>query len=324
MPAPRPQALQLDSRATYILAGGLDALGSNNASWVIECGAKNLVFLSRSGRSKHAEVLQKFTEPSVRAEAFKCDIKDAISVTTIFESLKSSGKKIAFRCHAIGPKTKGSRILPANIWPGENPFVILLSSNTGVIGNTQHKLTVLLETSRVARPADEPRRARSGDASGHARLKRGLTNGRSVPAQVILSLGDRIEHDESTGSFSRDMNFELRAVKVRNQVREGQAKQDFGIFLSNATIMADARGITAENIKELVAAAMGVSLEEVDLQKHLMTMVVLTVKIRNRALKILRSDISVFDIFSAMPLADVAARIASKSQLVKVTASEEG
>lgn len=47
------------------------------------------------------------------------------------------------------------------------------------------------------------------------------------------------------------------------------------------------------------------------------------VEIRNRALKQMRSDISVFDILSAMPLADVAAKIAAKSQLVKVTAGEE-
>jgi hypothetical protein len=42
------------------------------------------------------------------------------------------------------------------------------------------------------------------------------------------------------------------------------------------------------------------------------------VEIRNRALKNMRSDISVFDILSAMPLADVAAKIAGKSSLVSV------
>lgn len=47
------------------------------------------------------------------------------------------------------------------------------------------------------------------------------------------------------------------------------------------------------------------------------------VEIRNRALKNMRSEVSVFDILSAMPLADVAAKIAVKSQLVKVKNSEE-
>lgn len=91
---------------------------------------------------------------------------------------------------------------------------------------------------------------------------------------------------------------------------------------------------------------MGISLEEVDTQKPLydyggksyislslqdnglankfFTAVdsLQAIEIRNRALKNMRSDISVFDILSALPLADLAAKIAAKSQLVKVTAGE--
>jgi len=37
----------------------------------------------------------------------------------------------------------------------------------------------------------------------------------------------------------------------------------------------------------------------------------------------MRSEISVFDILSAMPLADVAAKIAMKSQLVNVTTGDD-
>jgi hypothetical protein len=37
----------------------------------------------------------------------------------------------------------------------------------------------------------------------------------------------------------------------------------------------------------------------------------------------MRSDISVFDILSAMPLADVAAKIAGKSQLIKVISDDD-
>jgi hypothetical protein len=36
----------------------------------------------------------------------------------------------------------------------------------------------------------------------------------------------------------------------------------------------------------------------------------------------MKSDISVFDILSAMPLADVAGKIAANSQLVKVSESD--
>jgi hypothetical protein len=110
--------------------------------------------------------------------------------------------------------------------------------------------------------------------------------------------------------------------------------------------MAEAAAAVEENIVGLVAAAMGISLEEADTQKPLydyggksyislslqdndlankfFTAVdsLQAIEIRNRALKNMRSDISVFDILSALPLADLAAKIAAKSQLVKVTAGE--
>ncbi|KAJ8106568.1 hypothetical protein ONZ43_g7025 [Nemania bipapillata] len=156
MPAARPQQLKLDSEATYVLAGGLGALGLHVANWMVECGAKNLVFLSRSGGSKNQQDLKRFAERSVRAEAFKCDVNDATSVATVFDGLRASGRKIAGViqsamvledsifdnmsytqwCRAIEPKTRGSRNLLANLWPGDKPFFILLSSITGVIGNT--------------------------------------------------------------------------------------------------------------------------------------------------------------------------------------------
>jgi hypothetical protein len=41
------------------------------------------------------------------------------------------------------------------------------------------------------------------------------------------------------------------------------------------------------------------------------------VEIRNRSLKELQSDISVFELLSATPLAEIAAKIAAKSGLVK-------
>ncbi|KXX75271.1 Lovastatin diketide synthase LovF [Madurella mycetomatis] len=391
MPAPLPQELKLDSEATYVLAGGLGALGLDIANWMVECGAKHLVFLSRSGGSKNQKDLQKFAERSVQAEAFKCNINDAASVAKVFDTLKASGRRIAgviqlamvledgifdnmsfaqWR-HAIEPKTKGSRNLLANIWPGDKPFFILLSSITGVIGNTaqanyasgntfedalaHHARTHLginatsIDVGLVSDSSHFTAAGEFGDLASYlgryqhgwrglqtsleelgvvmrAIMRGSTTNGQTAPAQVVLGLGDRIEHNESTGGFSRDKKFELRVVKIGNQAGDGMAKQDMGTLLSNATSMAEAAAAVEENIKDLVAAAMGVSLEEVDASKPLYDYGVdslQAVEIRNRALKYMRSDISVFDILSAMPLADVAAKIAAKSQLVKVTAGED-
>ncbi|CAO1603176.1 hypothetical protein XANCAGTX0491_006768 [Xanthoria calcicola] len=391
MPATPSQALKLDSEATYVLAGGLGALGLDVANWMVECGAKHLVFLSRSGGSKNQQDLQRFAERSVRAEAFKCNVTDAASVAKVFDTLKARGRRTAgviqlamvledgifenmsfaqWR-HAIEPKTKGSRNLLANLWPGDKPFFILLSSITGVIGNTaqanyasgntfedalaHHARSHLginatsIDVGLVSDSAHFTAAGEFGDLASYlgryqhgwrglqtnlqelgvvmrAIMRGSTTDGQRAPAQVVLGLGDRIEHNESTGGFSRDKKFELRVVRMGDKGGEGKAKQEVGALLSNATSMGEAAAAVEENIKGVVAAAMGVLLEEIDGQKPLYDYGVdslQAVEIRNRALKQMRSDISVFDILSAMPLADVAAKIAAKSQLVKVTAGEE-
>ncbi len=414
MPPAQAQELKLDSNATYVLAGGLGALGLDIANWMVDCGAKNLVFLSRSGGSKNAEDLQRLAERSVQAEAFKCNVNDAFSVATVFDKLKASGRRIAgviqlamvledgifdnmsfdqWR-HAIEPKTKGSRNLLANIWPSDKPFFILLSSITGVIGNTaqanyasgntfedalahhaRKHLGINTTSIDVGLVSDSSHFTTAGEfgdlASYLSRYQHGwrglqtnlgelgvvmrtimrgsTTNGENIPAQLILGLGDHIEHNDSnTGGFTRDKKFELRVVKTSNQATDGNTKQDLSTLLSNATSMAEAAAYVEENIKDLVATAMGVPIEEVNSQKPLfdyggkfkcslfasgimmkLTMLLLVVdslqaaEIRNRAMKIMRSDISVFDILSATPLADVAAKIAAKSQLVEVTGDED-
>ncbi|KAI0854962.1 PKSN polyketide synthase for alternapyrone biosynthesis [Xylaria cubensis] len=391
MPAPKPEQLKLDAEATYVLAGGLGTLGLGIANWMVECGAKNLVFLSRSGGSKNAEDLQKFADRSVRAEAFKCNVNDAASVATVFDSLRSRGRRVAGVIQlamvladgifdnmsfdqwrtAIEPKTKGSRNLLANLWPGDKPFFILLSSITGIIGNTaqanyasgntfedalaHHARNHLgidatsIDVGLVIDSAHFTSAGEFGDLAGYlsryqhgwrglqtnveelgvamrAIMRGSTTNGQKAPAQLVLGLGDRIEQNESTGGFSRDTKFALRVVSVENEAGDGQEKEDIGTLLSKATNMTEAAAAVEENIKALVAVAMGVSMDEVDGQKPLYDYGVdslQAVEIRNRALKNMRSDISVFDILSAMPLADVAAKIAAKSQLVKVAAGEE-
>ncbi|KAI1734273.1 PKSN polyketide synthase for alternapyrone biosynthesis [Xylaria scruposa] len=391
MPAPKPEQLNLDAEATYVLAGGLGTLGLGIANWMVECGAKNLVFLSRSGGSKNAKDLQSFTDRSVQAEAFKCNVNDAASVATVFDSLRSSGRRVAGVIQlamvladgifdnmsfdqwrtAIEPKTKGSRNLLANLWPGDRPFFILLSSITGIIGNTaqanyasgntfedalaHHARNHLgidatsIDVGLVTDSAHFTSAGEFGDLAGYlsryqhgwrglqtnveelgvamrAIMRGSTTNGQKAPAQLVLGLGDRIEQNESTGGFSRDTKFALRVVSVEEETGNGQEKEDIGTLLSKATSMAEAAAAVEENIKAVVAVAMGVSMDEVDGQKPLYDYGVdslQAVEIRNRALKNMRSDISVFDILSAMPLADVAAKIAAKSQLVKVAAGEE-
>ncbi|KAJ5215071.1 Type I Polyketide synthases (Type I PKS) [Penicillium chermesinum] len=388
---PPAEQLKLDHEATYVLAGGLGALGLHIADWMVECGARNLAFLSRSGGAKNQHDLDRFRERSVQVEAFKCDVNDADNVAKVFGAVKSSGSRIAGVIQlamvlddgifdnmsfdqwrrAIEPKTKGSRNLLANLWPGDKPFFVLLSSITGVIGNTaqanyaagntfedalahhaRHHLGInatSVDVGLVTDSAHFTNAGEFGDLAGYlgryqhgwrglqtnldelgvvlrAIMRGSTTDGQSVPAQIVLGLEDRIEHNPSIGGFSRDKKFELRVVNSASHLSDKSGKQDVGTLLTSATSMAQAVAAVEDNIKTLVAAAMGVSVDEIDAQKPLYDYGVdslQAVEVRNRALKDMKSDISVFDILSAMPLADVAGKIAAHSQLVKVSASEE-
>lgn len=52
---PAPPTVSFNSAATYLLVGGLGGLGRSLATWMVENGAKTLVFLSRSAASAEHE-----------------------------------------------------------------------------------------------------------------------------------------------------------------------------------------------------------------------------------------------------------------------------
>jgi len=410
MPPPPSRELELDGEATYVLVGGLGALGLDIAEWMADCGAKYLVFLSRTGESKTQDALQSLSECSVHAETYKCDVKDAASVARVFDTLKAGGKRIAGVVQlamvlqdgifenmsfdqwrrAISPKTEGSRNLLANISPGDGTFFILLSSITGIIGNTaqanyasgntfedalahyaRNHLGINATSIDVGLVSDSSHFTTDGEFGDfksyvgryqhgwrglqtnltelgvvmRAIMRGSTTNGQAAPAQLVLGLGDRIEHNESMGGFSQDKKFHLRIIERGDETADVNVKRDIGALMSNATTMQEATAAVEAHIKELIAASMRIGIGEIDPQKPLfeyggrfspslfanalniqLTPVVdslQAVEIRNQAQKFMHSDISVFDILSAMPLADLSAKISAKSQLVKVTDSED-
>lgn len=64
--------------ASYVLAGGLGGLGRSIAWWMASRGAKNFIFLSRSGAQKPAlaNFVQEMREKHCRVEMAQCDITD--------------------------------------------------------------------------------------------------------------------------------------------------------------------------------------------------------------------------------------------------------
>lgn len=149
-------SLRLDPKATYLLVGGLGGLGRSLARQFVASGARNIVFISRSGdETSEAQALIK--ELSVaRVRAFKGDVTEAASFRaamdqcgrdlppikgvvqmamvlrdTVFENMTHEWWETGLK-----PKVHGTRNLHEYFGP-ERPldFFIICSSISGITGN---------------------------------------------------------------------------------------------------------------------------------------------------------------------------------------------
>jgi NAD(P)-dependent dehydrogenase (short-subunit alcohol dehydrogenase family) len=407
-----PPKLALDSDGTYVLAGGLGALGLDIARMMAIHGAGHLVFLSRSGgSSKHTPALESLRALGTRADAYSCDVSNTSSVAAVFDQLYKTGCKVRGVLQAamvledaifenmtheqwqraFNPKTRGSRnLLDQLVLHGSQddfkPFFILLSSITGVIGNTaqanyasgntfedalaQHALAhrniaaTSIDVGLVADSSHFTADGESGDLDSYlhryshgwrglrtsleelrivlAALMRRSQNSEPSPAQLVLGLGNELVRRPGAADFQHDKKFELRVARVEQNTTDGGlagSSESLADLLAKATTLDEAAVAVETDIKSQVAAAIGVAVDEVDSQRPLFDFggkrpipsssstastnmcnlvdSLKAVEIRNRSLKELQSDISVFELLSATPLADLAVKIASKSALVK-------
>lgn len=76
------KSIEFDPSCTYLLSGGLGGLGRSISEWMLEHGARHLVFLSRSGSAKPEaqKTLAKLSKAGAHAAAYSCDITDATQV----------------------------------------------------------------------------------------------------------------------------------------------------------------------------------------------------------------------------------------------------
>ncbi|GKT47554.1 reducing polyketide synthase FUB1 [Colletotrichum spaethianum] len=390
-PPPPAKKLVLDEQGTYVLAGGLGALGLDIASMMIDHGAKHLVFLSRSGGSKNEHDLENFRNRGVNVEAYKCDVNQAESVTHVFGKLKDKGRivKGLIQCamvledsifenmthekwiRAFMPKTRGSSNLLSQLSASDAPFFIMLSSITGIIGNTaqanyasgntfedalahyaRKHLGIAATSIDVGLVSDSSHFTSAGEFgeledylhmyqhgwSGlqctldelrialRAVMSGATADGQEVAAQMVLGLGDSLIRNEGATGFERDRKFDHRVVQPISSAGDGIAKGlSVGEKLAKATTAGEAATAVEVSLKIQIAAAIGVEVDEVDGQKPLPEFGVDSLKaveMRNRALREMQSDVSVFELLSATPLTDLAAKIASRSALVKLDADE--
>ncbi|KAJ5021191.1 hypothetical protein J3E71DRAFT_186571 [Bipolaris maydis] len=143
--------------ASYLLVGGLGGIGRATASWMVEHGAKNLIFANRSGMSKQEAraTVHALKSMGARVHVQKCDVSDAEHVRQLVEECGSQMPPIRGVIQGamvlrdmllekltvddwnavVRPKVHGTWNLHNHL-PKDMDFFVMLSSISGIIGNT--------------------------------------------------------------------------------------------------------------------------------------------------------------------------------------------
>nr|A0A348HAX6.1 RecName: Full=Highly reducing polyketide synthase phiA; Short=HR-PKS phiA; AltName: Full=Phomoidride biosynthesis cluster protein A [fungal sp. ATCC 74256]BBG28498.1 putative polyketide synthase [fungal sp. ATCC 74256] len=143
--------------ASYLLVGGLGGIGRATSQWMVQHGAKNIIFVNRSGlkTDEAKETVRVLDEAGCATTVFSCDITDAPSVEafaeeaarslppirgviqgamllrdTMFEKMTLDDYRTVIR-----PKVHGTWNLH-NFLPKDMDFFVMESSVSGIIGNT--------------------------------------------------------------------------------------------------------------------------------------------------------------------------------------------
>ncbi|KAI0468004.1 fatty acid synthase S-acetyltransferase [Xylaria cf. heliscus] len=151
---PRRKRVVFDAQASYLLVGGLGGIGREVARWMIEHGAGELVFLSRSASTdpKNEEFVNELKNAGCRdvilvagdvtrsedvtraVEAATSPLKGVIQMSMVLRDGSFENMTFDDWHSAASPKTKGTWNLH-NVTLGQNlDFFILFSSLSGAVG----------------------------------------------------------------------------------------------------------------------------------------------------------------------------------------------
>ena len=74
-----------------MLAGGLGGLGRSIAKWMINKGAKNIVFLSRSGAKdeKAQKLIEELVSEGANISAYACDVGDEVQLKLVIQEIEN-------------------------------------------------------------------------------------------------------------------------------------------------------------------------------------------------------------------------------------------
>ncbi|NEO43739.1 MAG: type I polyketide synthase, partial [Moorea sp. SIO4A3] len=102
-PQSSEQPLSLSSDATYLITGGLGALGLHTAQWLVEKGARNIVLTGRRAPSETVqEIIKQLEHAGAQVKVLLGDISLKQDVAQIIEEIQTSLPKLKGIIHAAG------------------------------------------------------------------------------------------------------------------------------------------------------------------------------------------------------------------------------
>ena len=145
------------SDATYLITGGLGALGLEVACWMVKQGARHLVLTGRRGPSDEARrVIEQLEETGARILVVNADVSDGAQVIHLFEKMEAEMPPLKGIIHAAGilddgvllqqklarfervlaPKVTGSWILHTLTLDRPLDFFVCFSSIASLLGSS--------------------------------------------------------------------------------------------------------------------------------------------------------------------------------------------
>ena len=130
----------IDAEATYLITGGLGALGLQLAQWLVDEGARNLVLIGRTAPSKKTrQMIQKIESAKVSVQVLRVDIADLDSLKKALSSVLQSSTPLKGVFHLAGQID--DRLLSQQTWKSFERVMAAKVAGTWHL----HKLTQNLE-----------------------------------------------------------------------------------------------------------------------------------------------------------------------------------
>jgi len=103
LPVPEKKTVTIDAQGSYLITGGLGALGLKTAEWLVLKGARHLVLTGRKGASEsNREWLRSLEIQGVKVETVRCDISQENEVASLMQKFGTQWPTLKGIIHSAG------------------------------------------------------------------------------------------------------------------------------------------------------------------------------------------------------------------------------